>query len=84
MAMVLEISQTVQMEISALNNLVMQMGMVDADVLFLQRILMVMVSLMMTIFVATQQLVRWLIPLVNGWVVLKIKRMTTVMVSQIH
>ena len=84
MAMVLEISQTVQMEISALNNLVMQMGMVDADVLFLQRILMVMVSLMMTIFVATQQLVRWLTLLVNGWVVLKIKRMTTVMVSQIH
>jgi hypothetical protein len=58
MVMVLEILQIVQMEIYALNNLAIQMGMEDADVLFLGRILMLMVSSMMMMCVATQRWVR--------------------------
>jgi hypothetical protein len=58
MVMVLEILQIVQMEISALNNLAIQMEMEDADVLFQGRILMLMVSSMMMMCVATQRWVR--------------------------
>ena len=83
MVMVLEISQIVQMEISVPNNLATQMGMGVEDVRFQQRIMMVMVSLMMTIFVGTQRWVKLLITSVSGRVALKIKRMTMVMGSQI-
>jgi hypothetical protein len=54
MEMVLEISQIVQMEISVLNNLAMQMGMGAEDARSQQRIPMVMASSMMTMFVGTQ------------------------------
>ncbi len=55
MVMDLEISQIVQMEISVPNNLATQMGMGVEVARFQQRILMVMESLMMTIFVGTQR-----------------------------